>query len=97
MLDFPKLCATCGKPYSINHTCTTGAWTQKDFDLYDVSGEPSDPMVDLAERLKEAHRTLEMSRNWLMERTKTSDHAGIKTIDHIFDAMGHLEQAINRL
>jgi hypothetical protein len=52
---------------------------------------------DLCERLIEAHRTLQMSREYLMEKIATNDAKGIRTIDHIFDAMRHLEQAIKAL
>lgn len=54
-------------------------------------------MPDLTQRLIETHQTLQLSRSYLMERTATDDHNGIRTIDHIFDAMGHIEQAIKAL
>lgn len=52
---------------------------------------------DLTERLIEVHRILQMSRGYLMEHTATSDSKGIRTIDHLFDAMNHVEQAIKGL
>lgn len=78
-----------------------GRW-HGNFDTYNEAKAYADAInnshhPDLTDRLIETHRTLQMSRQYLMGLVATNDAHGIRIIDHLFDAMGHTEQAIKGL
>lgn len=77
-----------------------GRW-HASFDTYDEAKTYADTVnnshyPDLSERLIETHRILQMSREYLMEKCYGNAQL-VRIVDHLFDAMSHTEQAIDKL
>lgn len=100
-------CITCKKPMSEAQTDKWGnqcgaCWkkqadaTEAKFARKTIRSVVSSHYPDLSERLIETHRTLQMSREYLMGFA-IDDRKANHACDHILDAMQAVEQAIEKL
>lgn len=94
MLSFPKTCASCGNPWTINHHCADHQAAASEINTRELIAQSHYP--DLSERLIETHQVLQMSRDYLMEKCYGNPQL-VRIVDHLFDAMNHTEQAIDKL